>query len=146
VTKNHIYWVYKVTLPTILIFEIFQIFRTKIPGFRAKKCRKNKKKKNAGALPVRNLNPDITKIWKYLVPVNYRLWTTNYRIPDKICPSASSYLSKSPATLYKGVAKTKKCEYEERINQVEHGSFTPMIMTSSGSMCNEMQLPFRLEI
>jgi len=55
-----------------------------------------------------------------------------------IYPFASSYLSKTPAALYRHAALAKKRAYEERISAVEHGSFTPMIMTSSGGMCSEM--------
>ena len=55
-----------------------------------------------------------------------------------IYPFASSYLSKTPAALYRTAVLAKKRAYEERISSVEHGSFTPMIMTSSGGMCSEM--------
>jgi len=55
-------------------------------------------------------------------------------------PFASSYLSKSPEALYQSVAKTKKREYQQRIQDVEAGSFTPMVMSTSGGMGTEMSM------
>jgi hypothetical protein len=53
-------------------------------------------------------------------------------------PFASSYLSAEPEALYTRFAKIRKAEYAERINRVDSGSFTPMIMSSSGGMGPEM--------
>ena len=55
-------------------------------------------------------------------------------------PSASSYLNQSPLELYEHFAQARKLEYEQRINQVDSGSFTPMIMLSSGGMGPEMTM------
>jgi hypothetical protein len=49
-------------------------------------------------------------------------------------PHASSYLSKSLQSLYTSMEKSKKREYGDRISQVEHGSFTPLIFSSVGGM------------
>jgi len=57
-----------------------------------------------------------------------------------VYPFASSYLSKSPEALYRSVAKIKKREYEQRIVNVEAGSFPPMVMSTSGGMCVEMSM------
>ena len=58
-------------------------------------------------------------------------------------PFASSYLSTSIPALYRRFAKERKREYEERINVVDAGSFTPMIASSTGGMCPEMQIALK---
>ena len=55
-------------------------------------------------------------------------------------PFASSYNSRSLESCFKGIAQTRKREYEERIVRVDNGSFTPMIMTTTGSMGPQMQI------
>ena len=49
----------------------------------------------------------------------------------------------APAELYEHVAHLRKMEYEHRINQVDHGSFTPMIMLSTGGMGSEMTIAMK---
>lgn len=58
-------------------------------------------------------------------------------------PFASSYLSTSLPALYRRFAKERKREYEERINVVDAGSFTPMIASSTGGMGPEMQMALK---
>jgi len=60
-----------------------------------------------------------------------------------IYPFASSYLSKSPAALFRMSSKHKKRVYLERITSVDNGSFTPMIMSSSGGMGPEMTVAIK---
>ena len=55
-------------------------------------------------------------------------------------PFASSHLSKPPKTLYRSAATAKKREYEQRICEVEGGSFTAMVMSSTGGMGPEMSM------
>ena len=45
---------------------------------------------------------------------------------------ALSYVLLAPDKAFDRVAKQRKREYEERINLVDNGSFTPMIMPSTG--------------
>ncbi len=49
-------------------------------------------------------------------------------------PNAKSYRSTKIEKLYRDAEKNKKKEYNERITKSDHGSFTPMIMDSTGSM------------
>ena len=58
-------------------------------------------------------------------------------------PFASSYLSTSLPALYRRFARERKREYEERINVVDAGSFTPMIASSTGGMGPEMQMALK---
>jgi hypothetical protein len=58
-------------------------------------------------------------------------------------PFASSYLSSSLPALYRRHSKARKREYEERINRVDCGSFTPMVAASTGGMCAEMQIALK---
>ena len=60
-----------------------------------------------------------------------------------VYPFASSYLKLAPAELYEHVAHLRKMEYEQRINQVDNGSFTPMIMLSTGGMGAEMTIAMK---
>jgi hypothetical protein len=53
-------------------------------------------------------------------------------------PFAASYFGKSLRATYRDCGKAKKREYEERVGQVEDGSFTPMVMSSAGGMGPEM--------
>ena len=55
-------------------------------------------------------------------------------------PFASSYMSKNVKCLCKSFANDKKREYNERIIQVEHGSFSPLIFLSTGSMGPEAEI------
>ena len=48
-------------------------------------------------------------------------------------PYASSYQSRTPASLFQTHETRKRLEYEERIVNVDHGSFTPLVFSSTGS-------------
>ena len=52
-------------------------------------------------------------------------------------PHASSYLHRSLPSLFKSMEKTKKREYQDRILNVEQGSFTPLVFASTGGMGRE---------
>jgi hypothetical protein len=58
-------------------------------------------------------------------------------------PFASSYFGKSLSALYKTASKEKKREYAERVQRVEDGSFTPMVMSSTGGMGPEMSVALK---
>ena len=49
-------------------------------------------------------------------------------------PNAPSYRSKDIATLYKQHESAKCREYNQRVRDVEHGVFTPLVFTTTGSM------------
>jgi len=51
-------------------------------------------------------------------------------------PHARSYQSRSLPSLYKKESERKR-EYGERINVVEHGSFTPLVFSAYGRMGRE---------
>jgi hypothetical protein len=53
-------------------------------------------------------------------------------------PFASSYSSRSLASVYRSCSAEKKRAYAARVEQVEDGSFTPMVMSSVGGMGPEM--------
>ena len=52
-------------------------------------------------------------------------------------PNAPSYCSKDITVLYKQHESSKKREYGQRIRDVEHGVFTPLIFSTTGSMGRE---------
>eukprot|EP00116_Pleurobrachia_bachei_P010257 sb/3470519/ len=51
--------------------------------------------------------------------------------------NSASYLSTSPAALYKEHEQRKKKSYLRRVQMVEGGSFTPLIMSTSGGLGEE---------
>jgi hypothetical protein len=58
-------------------------------------------------------------------------------------PFASSHFRNSLASVYKSCSQAKKREYKERVEQVEDGSFTPMVMSTSGGMGPEMNIAMK---
>ena len=48
-------------------------------------------------------------------------------------PYASSYQSRTPANLFQTHETRKRLEYEDRIVNVDHGSFTSLVFSSTGS-------------
>ena len=59
-------------------------------------------------------------------------------------PFALSYVLLAPDKAFDRVAKQRKREYEERINLVDNGSFTPMIMPSTGGCGQEMSVALKV--
>ena len=49
-------------------------------------------------------------------------------------PHAPSYRNKSPMQCYKLNEQEKKQAYEERVREIEHGSFAPFVFSISGGM------------
>ena len=49
-------------------------------------------------------------------------------------PSAPSYRKTQPQACYSQHERAKKWAYEQRINEIEHGSFTPLIFSTTGGM------------
>ena len=52
-------------------------------------------------------------------------------------PMAKSYSKQALSTTYSSLEKAKKGKYNERILNVEHGTFTPLIMSCFGGMGTE---------
>ena len=52
-------------------------------------------------------------------------------------PNAPSYLNKSISQVYVTHEKERKRSYNERVIQIEKGTFTPIVMSTSGGMGNE---------
>jgi len=57
-----------------------------------------------------------------------------------VSPFARSNLKKSHKTLYRLAENAKKREYQARINNVEHGDFTPLVFTTAGGMAPQMHI------
>jgi hypothetical protein len=60
-----------------------------------------------------------------------------------VYPYAKSYLSQKPKAILQSAANGKKREYEQRVNDVEGGSFTPMIMLSNGAVGSQMVIAIK---
>jgi hypothetical protein len=58
-------------------------------------------------------------------------------------PHAQSYSSRSLGSLYKSFENEKRAQYEDRILQVEHGTFTPLIFSSSGGMSTQTAISLK---
>ena len=59
------------------------------------------------------------------------------------CSCAKIYSSLKPAGCYSRFESTRSAEYEERINKVDCGSFTPMVLSSSGGMGPRMSMALK---
>ena len=49
-------------------------------------------------------------------------------------PHAPSYCNRSPMQCYKSNEQEKKRGYEERVRDIEHGSFAPLVLSISGGL------------
>ena len=58
-------------------------------------------------------------------------------------PNTSSYRTKDLAALYSLHEGSKKQEYGERIGEVEHGMFTPLVLSTTGGMAREATTFYR---
>ena len=55
-------------------------------------------------------------------------------------PFARSYAHLTPASLFKQAERAKIREYRERIREVEHGDFNPLVFTCTGGMAPQCQI------
>ena len=53
-------------------------------------------------------------------------------------PHAPSHQQSSPSTCYHKQESLKKHAYEQRIKEVEHSSFIPLVLSATGGMVNEV--------
>ena len=53
---------------------------------------------------------------------------------------ARSYSSKTSAQLFRDAENAKNREYRERIRQVEHADFNPLVVTTAGGMAPQCHL------
>ena len=59
----------------------------------------------------------------------------------RVCyPNAESYADLSPQQIYSKHENVKKRKYAEQILQIEQGTFTPLIFTTTGGMAPECQM------
>ena len=58
-------------------------------------------------------------------------------------PNCPSYIKKDVKTLYLHHEREEKRSYVEIVTQVEKGSFTPFVMSTSGGMGKEAELFIR---
>ncbi len=58
-------------------------------------------------------------------------------------PFAPSYLSTSLAQCYRRNEWEKKREYEQRVREVEHGSFSPLVFSTTGGMGNTATVVYK---
>ena len=57
-----------------------------------------------------------------------------------VSPFARNYAHLKPAQLFQQAEKSKIREYRERMLEVEHGDFTPLVFTCSGGMAPQSQI------
>lgn len=58
-------------------------------------------------------------------------------------PNAPSYRNSSIASLYRNQEQMKKREYGDRIREIEHGSFTPLVFSTSGGLGKESTVAYK---
>ena len=49
-------------------------------------------------------------------------------------PSIRSYRQTSLQAVYRRHEQEKKCQYDQRVREVEHATFTPLVLSSTGGM------------
>ena len=52
-------------------------------------------------------------------------------------PNADSYRDLTPKQIYKKHENEKKRQYAERVMEIEQGTFTPLVFTTTGRMADE---------
>ena len=57
-------------------------------------------------------------------------------------PLAPSNSSSSISATYKKHEREKKREYSAHVREIEHGSFTPLVLSSTGGMGHEAKVFF----
>ena len=57
-----------------------------------------------------------------------------------VSPFAKSYAHMTPAALFRLAEKEKMREYGDRIREVEHADFNPMVFTCTGGMAPQCQV------
>ena len=56
----------------------------------------------------------------------------------RVChPNADSYREMTPQQIYKQHETEKKRQYSSRVMEIEHGTFTPLVLTTTGGMADE---------
>ena len=56
----------------------------------------------------------------------------------RVChPNADSYRDLTPTQIYKKHENEKKRQYAERVMEIEQGTFTPLVFTTTGGMADE---------
>ena len=56
----------------------------------------------------------------------------------RVChPNANSYRDLTPKQIYKKQVNEKKRQYPERVMEMEQGTFTPLVSTTTGEMADE---------
>ena len=90
-------------------------------------------------LPVGNVNTGSTIVGdKARLDVScVGLWSANersYMDVRVVHPNSASYIDKTPDQIYEQHEREKKRNYNSRVLQVERGSFTPLIFTTTGGM------------
>ena len=58
-------------------------------------------------------------------------------------PCAQTYLSMEPPAVCLRQEKEKRQQYEQRICEVEHGSFTPLVFSTTGGMGRAVSVTFK---
>ena len=58
-------------------------------------------------------------------------------------PNASSYQHLQPSTAYSRHEQLKRRHYEQRIRDIEHGSFTPLVFSTTGGLGKAADITFK---
>ena len=58
-------------------------------------------------------------------------------------PNAPSYRNTTISNLYRSQENMKKREYGDRIREIEHGTFTPLIFSTSGGLSKETTVAYK---
>ena len=72
------------------------------------------------------------------------IWSARAYFDVKVFnPYAKSYRKRSLPSLYSSLEQLKRCAYEQRVCEIEHGSFTPLIFAATGGTGKAADVMYR---
>ena len=75
--------------------------------------------------------------WKFVQEAFGTIHRMYYLMYGFFTPNTSSNRSTVVSSTYRRHEQAKKCEYGQRVHNVEHGVFTPSVLSSNGGMGKE---------
>ena len=84
------------------------------------------------------LTPGTNRAADAQLDIHSRSWQDSALFDVRVCyPNAESYRGLTPKQIYPQHESEKKRMYTSRVLEVEQGSFTPLVFTTTGGMAGE---------
>ena len=83
------------------------------------------------------LTKPLMPVWIFVLEVFWERQRSAF-FDVRVChPNADSYRDLTPKQIYKKHENEKKRQYAERVMEIEQGTFTPLVFTTTGGMEDE---------